>query len=271
MSTETLAIRWKNQESRDYTDVFPVSVFANVGGIEELTHDVIGPKGGSYHARCSVVVQATIADLNYEAFPAFNKEHGMYLGILRLHFTDQDRTGIARAEWRPQGRKRFEPAEVAIVEYALPQLQPYKRPKKAGKRVVRAVNERPGQVKFRALLKRVYNGHCCVTGCEVGETLDGAHIDPYISRESDHPQNGMLLRKDLHCLFDSGLMGVEPRSRKVYFAAVSLSWPEYRRLHGRARLREPAYGGIDYRPDDAALQRAWSTFRAVHGPPSSAV
>jgi hypothetical protein len=264
MTPETLAITWKDADSRDYTDVFPTRAFAQLGDGLVITHDVLGRNGGHYQASCRVTVRATSADLNYEACRQFNEKHGMYLGVLRLHFTDQDRAGIARAEWRPEGRKRFQPAQIEIVKFDLPQMPPYQPMAGEGKRTTRVAKERPGQIKFRALLKRVYSGKCCVTGCDVGQALDGAHIDAYLSPESDHPQNGLLLRKDLHGLFDAGLMAVHPRSRTVFFAGPALQWDEYRRLSGTAKLAEPIHGGESYRPNEAALARRWNAFRKAH-------
>jgi putative restriction endonuclease len=40
--------------------------------------------------------------------------------------------------------------------------------------------------------------------------LDAAHIQPYLGAASNHVQNGLLLRTDLHRLYDQGLIGVTP-------------------------------------------------------------
>jgi putative restriction endonuclease len=38
--------------------------------------------------------------------------------------------------------------------------------------------------------------------------LEAAHIQPYVDERSNHPQNGLCLRVDLHRLFDEGLLAV---------------------------------------------------------------
>ena len=44
------------------------------------------------------------------------------------------------------------------------------------------------------------------------ELLEAAHIQPYIDERSNHPQNGLCLRVDLHRLFDEGLISVTSRN-----------------------------------------------------------
>lgn len=65
---------------------------------------------------------------------------------------------------------------------------------------------RPGQGTFKNALLSAYEGRCAVTGCPLGALLDAAHISPHRGAQSDVAHNGLLLRKDLHALFDAGLM-----------------------------------------------------------------
>ena len=44
------------------------------------------------------------------------------------------------------------------------------------------------------------------------DIVEAAHIWPYRGRDDNHPDNGLLLRADLHTLFDLDLMGIEPDS-----------------------------------------------------------
>lgn len=68
---------------------------------------------------------------------------------------------------------------------------------------------RYGQSKFKSLITDTYNGHCCISGESCPELLEAAHIQPYIDERSNHPQNGLLLRVDLHTLFDNGLLSID--------------------------------------------------------------
>lgn len=73
----------------------------------------------------------------------------------------------------------------------------------------RGVIEREGQSSFRAKLSRAYCGACCITGERTPELLDAAHIQPYLNKNSNHVQNGLLLRVDFHRLYDCGLLYID--------------------------------------------------------------
>lgn len=69
---------------------------------------------------------------------------------------------------------------------------------------------RLGQGAFRAMITQAYNKTCCITGETTLPVLQAAHIQP-VSREGGHElRNGILLRADMHILFDQGLISVSP-------------------------------------------------------------
>jgi putative restriction endonuclease len=72
----------------------------------------------------------------------------------------------------------------------------------------RRMRDRVGQASFRQKVLAAYGYKCCVTGESCLEVLDAAHIQPYVNGESNHVQNGLALRTDLHKLFDSGLITI---------------------------------------------------------------
>jgi hypothetical protein len=67
------------------------------------------------------------------------------------------------------------------------------------------IRKRRGQSQFRNALLQRYGRRCLVTGCSVVAVLEAAHIDPYRSDINHHPGNGLLLRADIHTLFDLDL------------------------------------------------------------------
>jgi hypothetical protein len=85
-------------------------------------------------------------------------------------------------------------------------------------KAIAEVVRRRGQAKFRKALLAAYRGKCAITGCDAVEALEAAHISPYRGDYSDHVQNGLLLRADLHSLFDLGLISIDPRTMKVVIA-----------------------------------------------------
>jgi hypothetical protein len=123
-------------------------------------------------------------------------------------------------------------------------------------RVLRQAIARRGQPEFRRKLIEAYEGRCAVTGCAERATLDAAHISPYRGKESNHVANGLLLRSDIHNLFDLGLLAIDPDTLTVIISPV-VSEPQYTALGGTL-LAEPRLEAA--RPSKQALQqhRMWS-------------
>jgi 5-methylcytosine-specific restriction protein A len=101
----------------------------------------------------------------------------------------------------------------------------------AKERVARSIALRRGQPKFRKKLLRAYESSCAVTGTSIPEVLEAAHIIPYISEKTNHVTNGILLRADIHTLFDLGLIGIDEHYTIVVAAAMKDS--EYESYHGQ--------------------------------------
>ena len=74
---------------------------------------------------------------------------------------------------------------------------------------------RRGQGPFRDGLLRRYGSQCLVTGCTVLAILEAAHIDPYREDMHNHLGNGLLLRADIHTLFDLDLLVIEPTDLRI--------------------------------------------------------
>jgi predicted restriction endonuclease len=83
------------------------------------------------------------------------------------------------------------------------------------------------------------------------QVLDAAHIVPYRGPETNHVTNGILLRTDLHTLFDLRLLSVNPESLKVE-VSLKLRDSPYGKFHDR-KLRLPAQK--DCRPNKEALEQ----------------
>ncbi len=83
------------------------------------------------------------------------------------------------------------------------------------KRAIHAICLRRGQKKFRDSLLEAYGSHCVVTDCSVPDVLEAAHIFPYQGSDTNKVANGLLLRADIHTLFDSGLLAIAPKSMTV--------------------------------------------------------
>lgn len=93
--------------------------------------------------------------------------------------------------------------------------------------ILSSILSRRGQQEFRSELIRAYQGCCAVTGCNVVPVLEAAHIIPHSVEQSYLVNNGLLLRADIHTLFDLFLLSVEPESGNIVFSPeVEDSYPE---------------------------------------------
>jgi putative restriction endonuclease len=91
--------------------------------------------------------------------------------------------------------------------------------------------DRKGQSAFRQRILRKYDHRCSVLGESVVELLEAAHIQPYINEDSNHAQNGICLRVDLHRLFDEGLLAISDQFKLM--VSTQLAGTSYAKLDGR--------------------------------------
>lgn len=96
----------------------------------------------------------------------------------------------------------------------------------------REVAVREGQGTFRVRLLDAYGGQCAITGEHTEPVLDAAHIQRYLGPRSNHVQNGLVLTKEFHTLFDRGLVAVTPDHRIRISPAIRDRWSNGRRYYG---------------------------------------
>jgi putative restriction endonuclease len=95
---------------------------------------------------------------------------------------------------------------------------------------------RLGQGAFRIAITEAYQRQCALTDGKVLPALDAAHIRPYADGGSHEISNGILLRKDIHSVFDAGYATIDTDYRFVVsdkVREVFNNGNEYRRLHGQ--------------------------------------
>jgi len=70
---------------------------------------------------------------------------------------------------------------------------------------------------FRVIVTDAYDRRCAMTGERTLPVLEAAHIKPYGSGDPHALENGLLLRSDLHILFDQDYITVDakPRDHKI--------------------------------------------------------
>lgn len=120
-------------------------------------------------------------------------------------------------------------------------------------KIAQGIVRRRGQAQFRATLLEAYGARCVISDCSVLAVLEAAHIKPYLGDHTNIVQNGLLLRADLHTLFDLGLLAIDPFARTVVIDP-SLAGSDYWVFHGRP-IRSP--GRLSDAPAYDCLQYSW--------------
>lgn len=113
---------------------------------------------------------------------------------------------------------------------------------------------RRGQPKFRKNLLALYGGRCAVSGWGPESVLEAAHILLHAHSGLNRSENGILLRADLHGLFDDGLLKIDPDTLTVVLD-LSLRDTPYWPLNGAA-LRPRRDGS---HPSREYLRQRWPT------------
>ncbi|NHA00518.1 HNH endonuclease [Nocardioides sp. W3-2-3] len=85
---------------------------------------------------------------------------------------------------------------------------------------------------------RAYGGRCAITGDDISGALDACHIHAHAAGGSMETTNGVLLRSDLHTLFDLGLIAINTETWTVLVHASIRDTVSGRALAG-ARFRRP--------------------------------
>ena len=94
---------------------------------------------------------------------------------------------------------------------------------------------RLGQGAFRVIVTDNYNRECALTHSHVLHVLDAAHIKPFSLGGTHEPSNGILLRQDVHTLFDRGYLTVTPGYHVEISKRIKEEFDngkEYYALHG---------------------------------------
>jgi predicted restriction endonuclease len=115
------------------------------------------------------------------------------------------------------------------------------------------VRPRLGQGTFRILVTDKYERRCAVTGERTLPALDAAHIRPYVDGGTHDVSNGLLLRRDIHSLFDSGYVTVTPDYRFEVSQRIRQEFENGRAYYALNGSPVAVPDCIDLRPDRAAL------------------
>jgi len=103
---------------------------------------------------------------------------------------------------------------------------------------------RLGQGAFRVLVTDAYTRKCSISGEKTLPVLEAAHIKPYALAGPHSISNGLLLRSDLHKLFDIGYLTVTNNFKVEVSKRIKVEFEngkEYYQFHGKELLYLPIY------------------------------
>ena len=113
---------------------------------------------------------------------------------------------------------------------------------------------------FKKLVK-IHGHECMISGCRAKALLQGAHIHEFRADSDDHKTNGLLLRIDLHKLYDMSLLGINPKNYAIVIAdAVIQDDPEYAKYNGKILKFNPKCV-----PHAESLEDRWTQFNQNPG------
>lgn len=121
-----------------------------------------------------------------------------------------------------------------------------------------AIKDRRGQPDFRARLLAAYGRRCCISGCRIEALLEAAHIRPHAEAPNYDTRNGLLLRADLHTLYDLHLLAVDEFGNVILSSEVSDLY--YKDLVAKAGRITPPDRSED-RPSDVDRRARMALFR----------
>ncbi|MBD2419083.1 HNH endonuclease [Anabaena cylindrica FACHB-243] len=168
-----------------------------------------------------------------------NEEDDIYLKLMQLMAGGEPKDDLSR-ELLHALENEFEPQNITDDR----------------ERVISVVVQRKGQAKFRSDLLKAYQGKCAITGFDTKRVLQAAHIIPYLGYETNHPSNGILLRVDIHIIFDQHLLSIDPKSYEVVISP-SLHGTDYQGLSGKKLLLPDK---DRFKPNLIALEQHYQTF-----------
>jgi putative restriction endonuclease len=149
-----------------------------------------------------------------------------------------------------EGRSLWESVQLALAgmhleQGALPSEEGPERNRFGAEYLTRG---RLGQGAFRVLVTDAYERRCAVTGEKTLPVLEAAHIKPYAENGPHRVNNGILLRSDLHKLFDLGYLTVTPDLLLHVSPRLKADWQNGREYY--------VHDGelLGFHPTDAASQ-----------------
>ena len=103
-------------------------------------------------------------------------------------------------------------------------------------RQLQARRVRRGQAQLRRNLKVIYKNSCAITGTNEESVLEACHIKAHAETGDDSLENGLLLRSDIHILFDDRLITIDDDCTTIRISPL-VTCPDYMILNNNKTVR----------------------------------
>lgn len=156
------------------------------------------------------------------------------------HYYAPDRKEIDAGRLRDDlARHEFNDPLTFVVEDQAEPTGSYEPIQDEDKRQAYARRVRKGQSRFRKALHTLYGSRCAFTGTDEETVLEACHIISHAKTGNNSLDNGLLLRSDIHVLFDEHLMTLANDGQHI-LVHKDVTAPEYARLNQTAPGLRPA-------------------------------
>lgn len=145
---------------------------------------------------------------------------------------------------------------VTYVE--LPEFEERPRDYREGSEVT--ILSRPDQSPFAEDVRENCFHRCVVTGASLRCITEAAHLTPHCDRGLPDRSNGILLRRDIHALFDHHEFAIEPDTLRMHFTKAALESLHPAQFTGQALTRDKMKSFIN--PEN--LRKRWAEFTRLH-------
>ncbi|AGI06877.1 HNH endonuclease [Xanthomonas citri] len=161
-----------------------------------------------------------------EAGPPLRTRYTLFNPAVHGHVSLEQSSG---GKWQVIALSLGELARAEVEGESLASLPPISSDHDSRVWAMTAISQRQGQQQFRVELLDAYERRCAVTGSNAVRVLEAAHILPYRGEHTNRVDNGLLLRSDIHTLFDLGLLWFEDLRLAV---SAELNGTDYEAMHG---------------------------------------
>lgn len=118
----------------------------------------------------------------------------------------------------------------------------------------RLARYRLGQQSFKAVVLNAYGRRCAITGDRIQPVLQAAHIRPLPAGGEHRIDNGLLLRSDVHTLYDHGYLAVDPKHRLLVSPRLRAEFGNGEQFYSRAGAEIAVPAAVRDRPHREFLE-----------------